>query len=167
VTYGQFVSARVIYTCPSQQLNPAATRPMRMLEDARCIVSVAYKQTHTWPTHVWLVTFRAGPKCVGAPRRLIWRPLKPILFKLFRYGAGPTNLSRASAEIAHNFRRNVFACGNATSLLLYLRLFQWHLNSCYCIRLFQWLLNSCYRISDCSSGTLTPVTVSPIIPAAP
>ena len=26
------------------------TRPMRTLEAARCIVSVAYRQTHTWPT---------------------------------------------------------------------------------------------------------------------
>ena len=115
---------------PRQQLNPVATRPMRTLEDARCFVSVAYRHTHTWPTRVRLITSRAGAIRVGAPRRLMWRPLKPILFKLFRCRAGPNNLSRVSPKIAHNFRRNVFACGNA-----------------FC----------CHCISDCSSDALTPL----------
>lgn len=64
---------------------------------------------------------RAGPRFVGAPGRFInWRPLKQIIFKLFRTGTGLEKLLRASAD---SFHRNSFACGNSVLQVTYFRLF--------------------------------------------
>jgi hypothetical protein len=63
---------------------------------------------------------RAGPRILGIPGRLIiWRPLKPILFKLFRPMTG-----LACAEIADNFRGNSAAYENLILLAPHFELSQ-------------------------------------------
>jgi len=56
---------------------------MRTLEDARCIVSVAYRQTHTWPTHVRVIIIQGRPEMRGRPAQANVAPLKTDILSIF------------------------------------------------------------------------------------
>lgn len=72
---------------------------------------------------------RSGsPRCVGASGRLIiWRPFKPMLFKLCGLRQSWQMFLTARAQIADPLRRHSFTCGNLSSRPSYFRLLQWRL----------------------------------------
>jgi len=76
---------------------------------------------------------RSGsPRYVGASGRLIiWRPFKPMLFKLCRPTTKLANFLTARAQIADPVRRHSFTCGNLSSRSSYFRLLQWRLSDPY------------------------------------
>ena len=84
---------------------------------------------------IWNVTInthQTGPFHMGASSWLIiWHPFKPIFFQRFRPRAGPEKILRSRAQIAYNFRRKSWACGNVSSLAPYFLLFRWHLSVPY------------------------------------
>jgi hypothetical protein len=52
---------------------------------------------------------RAGKRHVGFPGRIIiWRPLKPIFFKIFQSRTRLAKVLRTAGQIADDFRRNSF-----------------------------------------------------------
>jgi hypothetical protein len=67
-----------------------------------------------WLYFRFRVKRRAGLWHVGDPdKQNVWRPPKPIFFKLFGLGQGWRTFLRVNAHIVDNLRRNSFACGNS------------------------------------------------------
>ena len=98
---------------------PAYTTWPHLLPSPRSWISSHHVQPT--PTH------RAEPRHVVAPGRLIiWRPVKPTFFKLFRRRTGLAKRSEGACANYEYLRINSFACGN-----LSFRLFQWRLSAPY------------------------------------
>lgn len=80
----------------------------------------------------WLLTTMCGeqgwPETCGSPRQSNnWNPFKPPFFECFQPRTGLPNLFlRVPAQIANNFYRNSFVCGNVSLLAPYFSVFWWH-----------------------------------------
>jgi len=71
------------------------------------------------------------PETCGSPRQSNnYNPFKPTFFERFQPRTGlPNPFLRARAQIANNFCRNSFVCGNLSLLAPYISIFWWHLST--------------------------------------
>lgn len=83
----------------------------------------------------WLLTTMCAeqdwPETCGSPRQSNnWNPFKPTFFERFQPRTGLSNLFlRTCAQIANNFCRNSFVCGNLSLLAPYFSIFWWYLST--------------------------------------
>jgi hypothetical protein len=74
--------------------------------------------------------YRAGPKQVRAPGGLIiWRPFKPIFFKLFLIWTGLAKLFECACPNFGQFSEKVFRVCKPEFTGTYFRIFQWRLSA--------------------------------------